>query len=73
MRNKEVKKLKKIVNFLKEVKAETQKVDWPSKPELINSLILVVVISTVVALFFFGIDWLFFMGVDKTLTYAGSI
>jgi preprotein translocase subunit SecE len=48
---------KRFVNFLKETKAELKKVTWPSRPEVTNTT-LVVILAT----FFFGF-YLFFMDI----------
>ncbi|MCJ7611425.1 MAG: preprotein translocase subunit SecE [Candidatus Aminicenantes bacterium] len=48
---------KRFGNFLKETKAELKKVTWPSRPEVINTT-LVVILAT----FFFGF-YLFFMDI----------
>jgi preprotein translocase subunit SecE len=46
----------KIVGYLKEVVQELKKVTWPSKQELIGSTSVVLILSTLVALFLFLID-----------------
>jgi preprotein translocase subunit SecE len=48
---------KRFRNFLKETKAELKKVTWPSRTEVINTT-LVVILAT----FFFGF-YLFFMDI----------
>lgn len=48
---------KRFVNFLKETRAELKKVTWPSRPEVTNTT-LVVILAT----FFFGF-YLFFMDI----------
>jgi preprotein translocase subunit SecE len=47
---------KKIAKFLDDVQVELSKVSWPSKPELINSTIIVAVVSVVFTIFIFGVD-----------------
>lgn len=42
--------------FLKEVKSELLKVNWPSREEVIKLTIIVVVISTVIGLYIGGMD-----------------
>jgi preprotein translocase subunit SecE len=49
----------RIVNFLKEVKAELKKVAWPTKQETIRYTLLVVGVSAGVAIFLGGLDFLF--------------
>ena len=48
---------KRFKNFLKETKAELKKVTWPSRSEVVNTT-LVVILAT----FFFGF-YLFFMDI----------
>jgi len=48
---------KRFKNFLKETRAELKKVTWPSRPEVVNTT-LVVILAT----FFFGF-YLFFMDI----------
>ena len=45
--------------FLKEVRQELTKVDWPSRRELISYSIVVLVTVTVLTAFVFGLDSLF--------------
>ena len=44
------------VIFLKEVKSELLKVNWPSLAEVIKLTIIVIVISTVIGLYIGGMD-----------------
>jgi len=48
--------LAKPVNFLKEVRAELGKVAWSTRQELIDSTIVVIVITGILALFIGIID-----------------
>jgi preprotein translocase subunit SecE len=48
-----------IVTFLREAKAELLKVNWPSKPQIINYTLLVIGISIAVSLFLGGWDYIF--------------
>ena len=45
--------------FIRQVRAETAKVVWPTRRETITTGILVAVMTTLLALFFFGVDSLF--------------
>jgi preprotein translocase subunit SecE len=47
---------KRIKNFLKEVKAETKKVVFPSRDELIGSTWVVIISTLIVALFLGVVD-----------------
>ena len=49
----------KAVTFLKEAKTELLKVNWPSKPQIINYTLIIIGISLVVAIFLGGLDYFF--------------
>jgi preprotein translocase subunit SecE len=42
--------------FVREVLAEFRKVSWPSRQELINSTVVVIVVTVVLAFFLGGVD-----------------
>lgn len=46
-----------IINFLKETKIELQKVNWPTKPELVKYTLIVIGMSLGVAFFLGGLDF----------------
>ena len=48
-----------ITNFLKDVKLELSRVNWPTKKETITYTIAVVALSLVVAGFLGGLDFVF--------------
>lgn len=45
--------------FLKEVRAELRKVAWPSRPEVVNYSIVVLVAVIVLTSLIAGLDWVF--------------
>jgi preprotein translocase subunit SecE len=45
--------------FTREVKAEMKKVAWPSKPEVVNSTIIVLVSVVFMTTLIFGLDYSF--------------
>jgi preprotein translocase subunit SecE len=49
----------KIINFLKEVREEMGKVNWPTKREVFKNTLIVIGISVVLAAFLGGLDFLF--------------
>lgn len=51
--------LKKIRDYLKNVYYEMRKVTWPTRSEVTNSTIVVVVISLIVAVIIFALDTVF--------------
>ena len=42
--------------FFRQVRAETAKVVWPSRRETMMTALMVVIMTTLLALFFFGVD-----------------
>ena len=45
--------------FIQQVRAETAKVSWPSRRETVMTGIMVVAMTTILAIFFFAIDKFF--------------
>ncbi|PZU11051.1 preprotein translocase subunit SecE [Sphingomonas sp.] len=45
--------------FIQQVKAETAKVYWPSRRETVMTAVMVVVLTLVLSIFFFVVDWSF--------------
>ena len=50
---------KKIVSFLKEVKLEMKKVNWPTRKETIKYTLIIIAVSIAVAAFLGGLDYIF--------------
>ena len=50
--------IKKIRQFLEDVRTEMRKVSWPERPELLNSTYVVIVISIIFTLIIFAADWI---------------
>jgi preprotein translocase subunit SecE len=48
--------LKRAQEFVREVVAEFRKVSWPNRQELINSTVVVITVTVVVALFLGAVD-----------------
>ena len=48
--------LGRINEFVREVYAEFRKVTWPNRTELVNSTVVVIVVTVVLALFLGGVD-----------------
>ena len=53
------------IQFLREVRGELRKVAWPTRPEVINYSIIVLVALIVMTTFIFAIDWVFSQAVLK--------
>jgi preprotein translocase subunit SecE len=45
--------------FLRQVRSETAKIVWPSRRETMMTALMVVIMTSLLALFFFGIDTAF--------------
>jgi len=45
--------------FINQVKAETRKVVWPTPRQTMTTAIMVIIMTGLLALFFFGIDAMF--------------
>ena len=56
-------RLKRMMRFLREVRAELKKVAWPSRQEVFTYTVVVLVSVTFVTLLTFGLDYLFGKGV----------
>jgi preprotein translocase subunit SecE len=57
--------LEKIFNFLKEVKKEGKRINWPTKKETINYTLIVIFTFLITALILGGFDWLFTKFLNK--------
>ncbi len=58
---------KKIGDFLKEVRLEMKKVNWPTRRETIKYTLIVISVSLVVAAFLGGLDFIFTAIINKFL------
>lgn len=47
------------VEFINQVKAETAKVVWPTRKETVMTAVMVVIMTSLLAIFFLGIDSIF--------------
>jgi len=57
----------KVVNYIKESYTElVQKVSWPTRAELMNSAIVVLIASIIIAL----IVWVMDLGFEKIMTFV---
>lgn len=48
--------MKKLLDFIKSVRAEWFKIVWPSRHDVVRATIMILVFSGLAALFFFVID-----------------
>lgn len=49
--------------FIAQVRSEASKVTWPTRKETALTTAMVILMSTVAAIFFFFVDWLLRIGV----------
>jgi preprotein translocase subunit SecE len=56
--------------FIRQVRAETAKVVWPTGRETMTTVIMVIIMTTILALFFFGVDSFFNWVVQSLLNLA---
>lgn len=49
----------KLITYLKEVYFETKKVNWPTKQQTLNYTLIVIALSTAVAIFLGTVDFIF--------------
>lgn len=55
---------------MREVRAEVSKVVWPTRAETIQTAIMVLIMTTVLAIFFLGVDAVFSTVVRELLALA---
>ncbi len=60
------------VKFIQEVRAEVSKVVWPTRREVLMTTVMVFIMATLTAIFFFLVDLLIRTGLNGVLTYFGS-
>jgi preprotein translocase subunit SecE len=53
--------------FIRQVRAETSKVVWPSGRETAMTTLMVIIMTSVLGLFFFGVDSVFNWAVQSVL------
>ncbi|KKI20658.1 preprotein translocase subunit SecE [Sphingomonas sp. ABOLG] len=58
------------IEFINQVRAETRKVVWPSRRETIMTGVMVMIMTTILALFFLGVDTVFNAIVNALLSLA---
>ena len=47
---------KKATNYLRDVQTEMSKVSWPTRDELRESTVIVIILSIILAIYVFGVD-----------------
>ncbi|WP_323035764.1 preprotein translocase subunit SecE [Pararhodobacter sp.] len=59
------------LTFLQQVRSETAKVTWPSRREVGVSTVMVLVLTSLTAVFFFLVDFLIRSGLGAVLDLVG--
>jgi preprotein translocase subunit SecE len=54
--------------FIRQVRAETARVVWPAGRETVMTTVMVIIMTTILGLFFFGLDSFFSWIVKSLLT-----
>ncbi len=57
--------------YFRQVRAETAKVVWPTRKETMMTAVMVVIMTTILGLFFFGVDSAFSAIVRALLSLIG--
>ena len=57
--------------FIRQVRVETGKVHWPTRKETIATGIMVMIMTLILAFFFFGVDAFFSSAVKYLLSFLG--
>lgn len=58
------------LEFMRQVQAETKKVVWPTRRETVMTAVMVLIMATLLGLFFFGVDRAFGAIVNFLLSLA---
>ncbi len=57
--------------FIQQTRAEIAKVVWPTRREVLLTTVMVFIMATLVAIFFFFVDLLIRLGLETLLSVAG--
>lgn len=63
-------KIGNIPQFVAQVRAETAKVSWPTSRETMMTTVMVIIMTSILGIFFFGIDSIFSAIVKMLLNLA---
>ncbi len=58
---------KKLISFLKEVKVEMKRVNWPRREETVKYTLIVILITLIVAAFLGTLDFIFTTLLNKII------
>ena len=57
--------------FIRQVRVETGRVHWPTRKETVATAIMVMIMTLILAVFFFGVDAFFSSAVKYLLSFLG--
>ena len=57
--------------FIQQVRAEASKVVWPTRRETMLTTVMVFIMATIAAIFFFLVDQIIGLGIDQILHLGG--
>lgn len=60
------------LQFVQQVRAEVSKVIWPTRREVALTTLMVFVMATLTAIFFFLVDWIIRTGLQAVLNFFGG-
>ena len=58
--------------FIRQVRAETAKVHWPTRKETVQTAIMVIIMTMLLAIFFAGTDGVFYAAVTYLLSFLAK-
>ncbi len=67
----ETKKKVSIGEFIRQVRVETGKIAWPTWPDTLRTTIMVLIMTSILGLFFFAVDSFFGLIVRKLMSFIG--
>lgn len=59
------------LQFIQQVRAEVAKVVWPTRREVLLTTVMVFIMATLTAIFFFFVDWIIRSGLQLLLGAFG--
>jgi preprotein translocase subunit SecE len=59
--------MRQTIEFLKEAKAELEKVSWPTREQIVRNTLIVIGISVVAAIFLGSLDYMFSLLAERFL------
>ena len=60
------------LQFIQQVRGEVAKIVWPGRREVLVTTVMVFIMATLTAIFFFFVDWVIRTGLQFTLNFFGS-